>query len=188
MHAHMVGGLAVAADADATDTGSAPLGGLAVRASYATRNAFQYDVSLSLLATGGAAYPSTTFMPPGRPGVTGPYTVAQQLTRLDGGITMRLGVAWIPTVRVALGAQGRRQAGPVVESAGGEVMGEESLGRGGSLGFDLVGSGTVGLDHRINRRIIVGAAAGASMAVPLGGDAFRTFEVTAHAAYYWYPR
>lgn len=188
LHAHMVGGLAMAADVDASDTGSAPLGGLAVRASYATSNSFQYDVSLSLLATGGAAFPSTTFMPPGRPGVTGPYTVAQQLTRVDGGITLRLGAAWIPTLRVALGAQGRRQAGPVVESGGGNVMGEESLGRGSSLGFDLVGAATVGLDHRINRRIIVGAAAGASMAVPLGGESFRTLEVTAHAAYYWYPR
>jgi hypothetical protein len=188
LHAHMVGGLAMAGDADTSDTGSAPLGGLAVRASYATHNSFQYDLSISLLATGNASYPSTTFMPPGRPSVTGPYTIAQQVTRLDAGVTFRLGAAWIPTIRLALGGQGRRSGGPVVMSGGSEVTGDEQLGRGSEVGFDLVGTTTVGLDHRLNRRLIVGAAVGTSMAVPLGGDAFRTFEGTVHAAYYFYRR
>ncbi len=188
LHAHMIGGLATVADEDASESGSAALGGLAVRASYATHNSFQYDVSLSLLATGGAAFPSTTFMPPGRPAVTGPYSIASQVTRLDGGVTLRLGVAWIPTVRLAVGGQARRRGGPVVDASAGEVTGEDQLGRGSELSFDLVGTGTIGLDHRINRRLIVGAAAGASMAVPLGGEAFRTFEVTAHVAYYYYRR
>jgi hypothetical protein len=188
VHAHLVGGMATVGDQDASESASAPLGGLAVRASYATSNSYQYDVSLSLLATGGASFPSVTFMPPGHPAVTGPYSISSQVTRLDGGVTLRLGVAWIPTVRLAIGGQARRSGGPVVTNGSGEVSGEDQLGRGSDLGFDLVGTGTIGLDHRINRRLIVGAAAGASMAVPLGGDAFRTIEVTAHAAYYWYPR
>lgn len=188
IHAHLVGGLATTGDADASESGSAPLGGLAVRASYATSNTFQYDVQLSLLGTGGASFPSTTFAPPGRPAVTGPYTISHQLTRLDGGVTLRLGVAWVPTVRLAVGGQARRAGGPTVMSGGSEVTGEDELGRGSELGFDLVGTGTIGLDHRINRRLIVGAAAGASYAVPLGGESFRTIEVTFHAAWYFYRR
>ncbi len=188
LHAQVVGGLATSGDASATASASAPLGGLAVRASYATSNLYQYDVALSLLAAGAAAFPSTTFMPPGRPAVTGPYTVATQLTRFDGGVTLRPGVVWIPTLRFAAGVQARRASSPVVMSGGSQVTGEENTGRGGELGLDVVGVATVGLDHRLNRRLIVGVAGGASYAVPLGGEAFRTFEVTAHASYYWYPR
>jgi hypothetical protein len=188
LHAQTIGGLAMTGDAAVDDTGSAPLGGIGIRASYATSNLFQYDVSLSLLDTGGASFPTATFMTPGRPAVSGPYTISSQLTRLDGGVTFRLGVAWIPTVRLAVGGQARRRGGPVVMSGGAQVTGEDRLGRGSELGFDVVGTGTVGLDHRINRRLIVGAAAGASMAVPLGGESFRTLEVTLHAAYYWYRR
>lgn len=188
LHAHLVGGVAVTSDAAADESGSAPLSGLAVRASYATSNTYQYDLSLSVLATGGAAFPMATFSPPGRPTVTGPYTIASQVTRVDAGVTLRLGVVWIPTVRLALGGQGRRHGGPVVTAEGSEVTGEDRLGRSSEIGFDLIGTATVGLDHRVNRRLIVGAAAGACMAVPVGGEDFRTFEVTAHAAYYWYPR
>ncbi len=188
VHAHLVGGLAVTSDASAEESGSAPLGGLAVRASRATSDLYQYDVSLSLLATGGAAFPSTTFAPPGAPSVTGPYTISTQITRLDGGVTLRPGVVWIPTLRLAVGLQGRRHGGPVVTDGDREVTGEQVLGRGAELGLDVVGIATVGLDHRINRRLIVGAAVGASLAVPVSGEAFRTFEGTVHAAWYWYAR
>ncbi len=188
LHAHMVGGVATSADEAVSSDATAPLGGLAVRASYATSNLYQYDVSLSLLGTGGASFSSATFMPAGRPPVTGPFTVGQQVTRLDGGITLRFGVAWIPTVRLASGVQGRRRGGPIVMGGGGEVSGEDATGRGAALVVDVVGTATVGLDHRINRRLIVGVAIGASMAVPLGGEAFRTLEATLHVSRYWYPR
>ncbi len=188
VHAHLVGGLAVTSDAAADDSSSAPLGGLAVRASRATSDLYQYDVSLSLLATGGASFPSTTFAPPGRPQVTGPYSISSQVTRLDAGVTLRPGVVWIPTLRLALGVQGRRRGGPVVTDGSREVSGEDTLGRGAELGLDVVGLATVGLDHRINRRLIVGAAMGASLAVPVGGEDFRTLEGTVHAAFYWYAR
>lgn len=188
LHVHAVGGLASVGDADAAAPATAPLGGLAVRASYATHNAFQYDGALTLLATGGAGFPSATFTPPGRPPLTGTYTLATQLARLDGGVTLRPGVVWIPTVRLAAGVQARRRGGPVVESGGMEVSGEALTGRGSDLGVDVVGIATVGLDHRVSRRLIVGAAAGASYAAPLRGEAFRTLELTLHVSRYWYPR
>ncbi len=188
LHAHFVGGMATTSDPAVSDNASSPIGGIAVRGSYATSNLFQYDVSLSILATGAAGFPTGMFTPPGRPTVSGPFTVSTQVTRLDGGATLRFGVAWIPTLRLAAGVQGRHRGAPVVTSGGVEVSGEDDTGRGSELVLDLVGSATVGLDHRLTKRWIVGAAIGASLAVPLGGEPFRTIEGTAHAAYYWYPR
>jgi hypothetical protein len=188
VHAHLVGAFLNAGDEASVNggRGSGPLGGLAVRASFATRNSYQYDVALSLLA-GRASFDQGVFTPMGMPSRTGPFTVATQAARLDGGVTVRLGVRWIPTVRVAAGLQARHRGAPVV-TVGGIEINESMTGRSADLQLDAVGVADVGLDFRVNRRVIVGAAAGASYAVPIGGEAFRTVEVTAHAAYYWYPR
>lgn len=184
LHAELVGGALTTGDVDGADaTDTVPLAGLAVRASYATRDSFQYDVALALLRAGEATFPSHTFMPVGAPPAIGPYRAGTTLTRLDAGVTLRLGVRWIPTARFAAGVQLRR-VGPVTVDA----MPVIDDARPAQLALDLVGSATIGLDHRINRRLIVGLAAGSSIAVPLGGAAARTVELTVHGAYYWYPR
>ncbi len=184
VHAELVGGALTTGDADAggaTDTVS--LAGLAVRSSYATHDSFQYDVAVTVLRGGSAAFASHRFTPAGRPPVDGPYQVGTVLTRLDGGVTFRLGVRWIPTARLAAGVQLRRLGAAVVDSGAGATTGRDP-----GLALDLVGSATIGLDHRINRRLIVGAAAGITVALPLGGAACRSLEFTIHGAYYWYPR
>lgn len=182
LHAHVVGGALALDDHDAAGTGG--WGGLALRASKATHNSFQYDAQLTL-GYGAASFDAGTFRLQGGAPVMAPYTLASQLARLDAGVTLRLGVRWIPTVRIAAGVQGTRRASPVVSYNGSEFSGDDS-GQAPQLSVNLVGSTTVGLDYRWNRRWIVGAAAGASASVPGVGDAWRSFDVTAHAAYYWY--
>jgi hypothetical protein len=182
LHAHVIGG--ALALADHGETGSGGWGGLAVRASKATHNSFQYDAQLTL-GYGAASFDEGTFPLQGGAPVMAPYTMATQMVRLDAGITLRLGVRWIPTVRVAAGVQGTRRASPVVTYNGIEFSGDDS-GQAPQYAANLVGSATVGLDYRWNRRLIVGAAAGAAAAVPGLGDAWRSVDVTAHAAYYWY--
>lgn len=186
VHAQLLGAFASVGDEASTDRGSGPLGGVGVRASYATSNSYQYDVELAFLA-GRARFDEGTFAATGQPPATGPFTVAMQAARLDGGVTLRLGVRWIPTLRVAAGLQARHRGIPVV-TVGGLTLSEDRTGRTGDFSLDAVGVATVGLDYRLGRRLIVGAAAGASYAVPLGGESFRTLEFTAHAAYFWYPR
>ena len=184
LHAHLVGGVVRTADADAGDvTAIAPVAGLAVRASYATRDSSQYDVALTLLRVGDATFPEHTFMPAGRPPVTGPFHVGALTTRLDAGVTLRLGVRWIPTARLAAGVQLRRTGDAVVDSPAGAVVG-----RGAALAVDAVAATSIGLDHRLNRRLIVGVAAGGALAVSLDGTLTASVEGTVHAAYYWYPR
>jgi hypothetical protein len=184
VHAHVVGG--ALALADHGTTGGGGWGGLAIRASRATRNSFQYDTQLTL-GYGTAAFDQGSFPLQGGAPVMAPYTLASQLARLDAGVTLRLGVQWIPTVRLAAGVQATRRASPVVTYNGTEFAGDAS-GQAPQLTANLVGAATVGLDYRWNRRLIVGAAAGVSAAVPGVGDAWRSFDVTAHAAYYWYWR
>lgn len=207
VHAHAIGGIATLGDPAAGGVRArTPLAGLAARASYATHNHFQYDATLAVLATTGARFPSGTFTPAGRPPVVGPFTVASQLARVDAGVTLRLGVAWIPTVRVAGGLAVRRHGAPAVAisdpGGGGVVSGPEATGRRGALAADLSAGVALGVDHRIDRRFIVGAAVGgvASRSIwaasssssdganGAAGGALRSFEATVHAAYYWYPR
>lgn len=191
IHAQLVAG--VATTGYATGNGAAPsasalMGGLGVRASYATHNDYQYDAALTLLTTSGAAFDAATFTPPNRAPLTGPFTAATQLARLDAGTTLRLGVAYIPTARLAFGAQTRRLGAPTVMVGGEDFRGAARTGRASEYMLDLVGVASIGFDHRINRRLIIGAAIGASYAVPLGGEAFRTVEIMIHVSRYHYPR
>ncbi|MBK7823511.1 MAG: hypothetical protein IPJ61_21225 [Tessaracoccus sp.] len=187
VHVHALGGLLSLGDAASTDAGSGAFGGLAARASYATANSYQYDAQLTL-GYGRASFDRGDFMLGGSTAVEAPFTVAAQAARLDGGVTLRLGVQWIPTVRVAVGVQGVRHASPVVTFGGLEYSGEAETGQAASLALNLVGSATLGLDYRVNRRLIVGAAAAATASVPGVGEPWREAGVTVHAAYYWYPR
>lgn len=181
VHLQLVGGIArVADDAASDETSTAPLGGLEGRFSYATSDWYQFDATLTLAATGGAHFELGTFDPPGPAGeISGPFDVSMQLARIDAGVTARLGVQFIPTFRIALGAQGRRTSSP---------SGFAGTVRDARLGADLVALASVGFDYRINRHTIIGLAVGGTYAVPLGGDGYQSFEGTVFWSRYWYPR
>lgn len=184
VHVQAVGGLAVVGDdAAAGATTTAPLAGVAGRFSYATRDWFQYDAAVTLAATASARFDAGTFPRPGAPALTGAFELAQQLARVDVGVTLRGGVRVIPTLRLAIGAQARRTgAATLLLGAAAEEV------RDASIGVDLVGTAAVGLDYRVNHRTIVGVAVGGSYAVPLGGADYRSVEATVFWSHYWYPR
>lgn len=185
LHAHLVAGAVTLGD-DRGD-GSGAVGGVATRTSYATSNLFQYDAELSVLA-GRASFDSATFAPPGRPSVTGPFTRSAQAARLDAGVTFRFGVRWIPTARLAAGVQLVRRGAPTVDLGTTTAEGEDATGVPADVTLNLIGTATLGLDYRINRRVIIGAAAGTVLGAPGVGPTWRSFDVTVHGAWYWYPR
>lgn len=182
LHAHAVGSLLSLGTSGTDQVASAPAFGVAARASYATSNLYQYDAQLTLLA-GSGSWDQGTFMVRGG-SVTGPFSRSAQAARLDAGVTLRFGVAVIPTVRVAVGVQGARLSAAEVDIGGATQTADD----GASIGLNVVGSASAGLDYRVNRRLIVGAAAGATVAVPGLGETWRSFDLTLHAAYYYYPR
>jgi hypothetical protein len=180
-HLQLVGGVARLGDDAAVDDAVAvtPLGGVAGRVSYATRDWLQYDAAATIAASGAAGFAMGHFTPPDAPDASGPFSVSAQLARVDVGATARLGVRWIPTARLAIGAQGRRTSAP--DGFPGQV-------REPSIGADLVAVASIGVDYRIDRRTIIGVSAGGSYALPLGGAGFQTMEATVFWAHYWYPR
>ncbi|MEZ4403925.1 MAG: hypothetical protein R3B06_28130 [Kofleriaceae bacterium] len=187
VHVQPVGGRLSLGEANASAAGAGGFGGLAVRASYATANLFQYDAQVSVLA-GTAAFDQGRFVLSGSSTpIDAPFTLATQAVRLDAGATVRLGVRWIPTVRVAAGVQAVRRASPAVEFAGVTYLGADT-GQAPSVAYNLVATATVGLDYRVTRRWIIGAAIGAAVAAPGLGPRWDTLDLTAHLGRYWYPR
>jgi len=187
LHVQLVGGIARVGDDAAADgePATTPLVGIMGRFGYATHDWFQYDAALTLVGTAAARFDEGTFMPPDVPEAIGPFELSQQLARIDAGITARFGVRFIPTIRLALGAQARHVTAPVVTIAGGVELADA---RPASLDVDLVGVASVGFDYRVNRRTIIGLAVGGSYAVPLGGASYQSVEGTVFWSHYWYPR
>lgn len=183
LHAHAVGGAAIVSDPATTETAVTPLGGIAVRASYARSNLWQYDLQLTAATTGAAHFDAGAFSFNGEAPTTVPFSVTTRFVRFDAGATFRWGVELIPTARVAVGVAGRFRGAPAIE--GFDLPDPD--GRGDVLVMDLVGVGAVGLDYRFGPHWIAGASIGGSVAALSTGPAWRTVEASAHLAYYWYP-
>lgn len=174
------GGLARVRDSDAAAVWT-PAVGLDVRATYATRNALAYGVSLGGLFALPAVFPDAAREINGRVerGRAERYAVT---TRALGGAELRLGARVIPTVRVAVGP-GLRYRSP---SDLGAIVGAIDA----EISVDAVASVGVGLDLRLGRRRVVGLTLGYELTQPVGGtaDTLHMFTVAASVSHYWYPR
>lgn len=179
LHFELIGGIARIGDAAAPGTSStAPLGGVATRFGYGLADWYQVDAELTLAATATAHYDRGDFTTPGGT-ITGPFSITEQLARVDAGITFRFGVRFIPTFRFALGAEARRAGTP---------SGFSGAVRDPLLNADLTARATAGLDVRLSARVVVGASVDATYALPLGGSSFETLDLTVSYTRMWYPR
>ena len=184
LHAHAVGGVAAVGDQATTDTAMTPLAGVAVRASYARSDRFQYDAQLTVASTGAARFDAGSFRFNDEAAEDVPFQLTTRFARLDVGATLRFGVRVIPTMRVAVGVNQRFRSAPIVSFGGSE---QEADGRHGDTATDVIGLFALGLDYRFGPRLIAGASVGVCHAVPLSGPSWRTLEGSAHVAYYFYP-
>jgi len=183
LHAHAVGGVAIVSDQATSASATTPLAGVAVRASYAQSNLWQYDAQLTFATTTAASFRDGAFTLGGESIDGVPFALTTRLLRLDAGVTFRFGVQVIPTLRLAIGVEERFRGAPAIAIGGSE---QHPDGRGSATAMDLAGVGAVGLDYRVGPRLIVGASVGGSVAV-VGSPGWKTVEASAHLAYYFYP-
>lgn len=184
LHAHALGGAAIVSDPATADAATTPIAGIAIRASYARSNLYQYDAQLTFASTGAASFQDGSFTLGGEPATGVPFALTTRLVRLDAGVTFRFGVRVIPTLRLAIGVDERLRGAPIISFAGSE---QHADGRDGDTATDLVGVGAVGLDYRFGRHMIAGASVGGTVAAPLGSPGWKTIEASVHFAYYFYP-
>jgi hypothetical protein len=177
LHLEAAGGLALVGDRMAPEqAASAALGGLGLRGTYATHDWFAFDLAAAYLQTGTVEYRMVE-SGSGSAGLLREF----RLLQVEGGASLRLGVRVIPILGLALGYQHRTaRHGRLVRDNIGLDSVEDAV------HHDVLATARAGLDWRLNRHWIVGAAGRATQAINAGPE-FGAIELLLHASYYWYP-
>jgi hypothetical protein len=120
--------------------------------------------------------------------MTGPLKRRSQIAQLRGVATLRLGVAWVPTLQLALGVGARQQTSALL--CGWSVKGETIYVPDGlEAGFklDFVAAVRVGFEHRFTEHWTVGISAGASRTIGIGAADIQITDTALSVARVWYP-
>jgi hypothetical protein len=180
--ASATGGLARVAEKGATDADTVPAVGVGARLSYGVRNWLAVEGHVAIASLGEAEYQDMRVSIAGGSPRDGDLTRTTRTARAVGGALLRGGVAWVPTAFLGAGVQGRWQGAAAFSATGGTPDGYDD-----TLAVDLVATARVGLDRRLGRRWVVGAAVGVTHAFPLGGPAFDVVEGGLSLGAFWYP-
>jgi hypothetical protein len=120
--------------------------------------------------------------------MAGPLRRMTRTAQLRGVATLRLGVAWVPTVQLALGAGARQRTSALLR--GQSVWGEKIYvpdGLEAGVTLDLVAAVRVGLEHRLTPRWTLGLSVGASHAFGVGAPDLQLADASFTLARAWYP-
>lgn len=158
-------------------------GGGAVALSYGLRNWLDLGGELAAIATTRARYDSAIVEVGGSP-TTGTLTRTTRVVQARVGATLRLGVAWVPTLHLAVGVGGRQRTAPTLEVSGDTVAPDDP---GPGFVLDLLATIRIGLDHRLTRRWTIGVAAGATEGLGINAPSLQLVEADLHLVYTWYP-
>lgn len=181
-----VGGVARVDDVGAPEPATVAAAGLTGGLAWGLRN--WLDVGAEVLALGmpAARYDGATLPVSNNPQM-GTLERTTRLAQLRLGATLRLGVAWVPTLHLGVGAGARQRSAArlTVDAGGGTTLQPDD--EPGGLAFDVVAVARAGLDHRVNRRWTLGVAGGITQCVGLGAPNLQILEATVNVAYSWYP-
>lgn len=152
--------------------------GIGARATYAIHDwyAFEAHLTWGQLTPGPARFT--------RPDGTS-FARTLSWLRLDGGITARLGVEYIPTLHAAVGAQSRFGGEAIVSYPVWDVPDDD-----GYVSFDLMGTLGAGFDWRPpgdGDHWVVGGLAMVQRALVSTGPSYEAMSLMVHVAYYFYP-
>lgn len=179
LHVQPTGGVAWLGETDADARARVPWAGLSGRFTYGLRNWLAIECELGGAAFGTGRFENVPIVIQGVGQGNHPIERTTRAAHLSGAATLRLGVAWIPTLALGVGGQLRWRGDAHTDMA---LVPDNGS---GGLGADGIVFVRVGLDRRINRRWIAGVALGASHA--LAKPAIDSMEATVSVAYYWYP-
>lgn len=173
-------GVATVGEVSTTERVSVLSLGLGGRFTYGLRHWLAVEGELGITTLGTARFSDVPVTIQGGSAMTADIERTTRTGRVTAAATLRLGVAWIPTVTAGLGGQVRLQGD-------GRIAGTDLIpdAHDGGAVADAVAFMRVGLDRRINRRLVVGVSIGASHAFV--SPAIDSVEVTLSASRFWYP-
>jgi hypothetical protein len=181
------GGYADIAEAGTDVRARVRTAGLAGGMSWGVRNWLDLGGEFAASALGEATYDRTMLLVDDSP-MTGPLKRRTRIAQLRGVATLRLGVAWVPTIQLAIGAGARLQSSALLR--GQSVRGETIYvpdGLEAGVALDLVTAVRVGLEHRLTPSWTVGLSVGASRAFGIGASALQLADASLTLARVWYP-
>lgn len=181
------GGYARVAETGAGALATVPSTGLAGGLSWGVRNWLDLGGELAASALGEATYDRATVLVDNSP-MAGPLKRRTRLAQLRGVATLRLGVALVPTVQLAIGAGARQRSSAVLR--GGSVSGDRLYvpdGEEAAVTLDVVAAVRVGLEHRLTPSWTVGLSVGAAQAFGLGAPDLQLADASVTVARVWYP-
>jgi hypothetical protein len=161
-------------------------GGLAAGLSYGLRDWLDLGAELEAAGFTRATYDAASVLIENNP-FMGRVERTTRAAQLRFGATLRLGVAWVPTVHLGLGLGARQRTAATLRFDDQRVLLLTPDDMGASMSVDLVTAVRVGLEHRLDRRWTVGVAAGAGHALGLGAPSLDIFSMNLSLAYTWYP-
>lgn len=176
--------LARFADSGTDDRAEVVGAGLSAGLTWGVRNWLDLGGELTASAYENASHDAASVMVGGNPR-TGALTRTTRLAQLRGLATLRLGVAWVPTVQLALGSGGRFRSAARLRGEGAAVLDPD--GEDAELSADLVAGFRLGLEHRVTPRWTIGASVGASYCFGIGAPDLQTVDAAISVAYVWYP-
>jgi hypothetical protein len=139
-----------------SSTQRAMTGGLSLGLSYGLSNGLDLGVELVTLMAQRVRFSNTMVQLDGGSFVQGRMTRQMGTALLLLGPTWRFGVSWIPVITLAAGGGARyRSAGAFTGQELDLAPGEKAQ----TAVLDLAATARVGLEHRINRRLVVGVYA-----------------------------
>jgi len=158
-------------------------GGLAAGLSWGMRNWLDLGAELAAVSLTRARYDGATADVFGVPQM-GELSRTTRLAQLRGVATLRLGVGWVPVVRLAIGVGGRQRTAARFAYGSAIVIpdGDEA-----EIGLDVVVGLRLGLEHRVTRRWSVGLSAGATECLGIGAPDLQLFDAQLSLGYTWYP-
>jgi hypothetical protein len=132
------------------------VGGVSLGVAYGISNQLDLGAELMTFAVTMPAFHDAPVIIDGGAVYRGPFTRRTEEALLLLGPTWRFGVAWVPVVSLAAGGGARYRTDGTFTA-----LGLAPADKRGSVGLSLAATARVGLEHRMNRRLTVGAYAAA---------------------------